>query len=162
GLAPGEAVVTSGQFLLDSETRLSEAIHGAGGHAHGGHAPAEHSDDRSHADQPEKTTKPSDTTNSVSNHHQHGEHRDQDNQSKQVDDPYNIHTCPMPSHFHVLNYGPGQCPECGMELVPVTETDNAPVYVCPMPECGVATNEPGLCPVCNMHLKEYQPEASRD
>ena len=26
GLAPGEAVVTSGQFLLDSESRMKEAV----------------------------------------------------------------------------------------------------------------------------------------
>ncbi|UCG62549.1 MAG: efflux RND transporter periplasmic adaptor subunit [Candidatus Zixiibacteriota bacterium] len=133
GLAPGAAVVTSGQFLLDSETRLSEATRASGGHMHDNSKKVE-----------------------LEDHSDHGEDK------MNVEDPYNIHTCPMPSHFHVLNYGPGECPECGMDLVPVTETDNAPIYVCPMPECKVATKEPGVCPVCNMHLKEYQPEVSRD
>jgi rubrerythrin len=78
------------------------------------------------------------------------------------EDPYNIHTCPMPEHFHVLNYGPGDCPECGMALVPVSETENDSVWVCPMPECGTAQDEPGVCPVCNMNLIEYQSGESHD
>jgi RND family efflux transporter MFP subunit len=41
GLAPGETVVTSGQFLLDSESRLREAIqkHLGAAPSHAGHAP---------------------------------------------------------------------------------------------------------------------------
>lgn len=91
----------------------------------------------------------------MSEHHDHETHTGASTQP--ADDPYDIHTCPMPSHFHVLNYGPGACPECNMDLVPVSETDNKPVYVCPMPQCGIAQKEPGLCPKCNMHLTEYQP-----
>jgi hypothetical protein len=126
GLQAGEKVVVSGQFLLDSESRLSEAL---GGHMHGEQSAPEADDHEAiHA--------------------------------SSSDDPYDIHTCPMPEHFHVLNYGPGICPECGMDLVPTTETDNTDVYVCPMPSCGVAESEPGLCPVCNMHLMKYEPELS--
>jgi len=124
GLVAGELVVVSGQFLLDSETRLNEAVGLVESHSHQQHS--------------EKKT------------------------SELLDDPYNIHTCPMPSHYHVLNYGPGQCPECGMNLVPLAETDNSPVYVCPMPECKVASHEPGNCPVCNMRLTEYNPEHTHD
>ena len=129
GLKAGEAVVTSGQFLLDSETRLGEVVETSDGHGHnhGDHAGSE---DKMSAEE----------------------------NSQKSGDPYDVHTCPMPEHYHVLNYGPGQCPECGMDLVPVSETENSPVYVCPMPECGIATNEPGLCPVCNMHLTEYEPK----
>jgi len=64
----------------------------------------------------------------------------------------------MPEHFHVLTYGPGTCPECGMDLVPTGQTGNTEVYVCPMPQCRVAESEPGTCPVCNMHLMKYEPE----
>lgn len=39
GLSPGEVVVSSGNFLLDSESRLSMAVGGVG-HAHGGSQPA--------------------------------------------------------------------------------------------------------------------------
>jgi RND family efflux transporter MFP subunit len=128
GLQAGEKVVVSGQFLLDSESRLSEAL---GGHMHGEQSAPEADDHEAiHA--------------------------------SSSDDPYDIHTCPMPEHFHVLNYGPGTCPECGMDLVPTTETDNTDVYVCPMPSCGVAESEPGLCPVCNMHLMKYESESGDD
>jgi hypothetical protein len=44
-----------------------------------------------------------------------------------------------------------------MELVPLNETDNQPVYVCPMPQCKTAAKEPGHCPVCNMNLVKYDP-----
>ena len=67
-----------------------------------------------------------------------------------------------PMHPEIVKDAPGQCDVCGMDLVPVTETDNAPVYVCPMPQCKTATKEPGTCPVCNMNLVEYQPEAASD
>jgi RND family efflux transporter MFP subunit len=133
GLSLGEAVVTSGQFLLDSETRLSEAIYAAGDHKHG--------------------------SNEIADHKYHNHYNAEEIER---DDPYDIHTCPMPSHSYVLNYGPAECPDCGMALVPVSETDNIPVYVCPMPECGVASRDPGVCPVCNMALKEYRPEARSD
>lgn len=136
GLMAGEQVVVSGQFLLDSETRLNEAVGLMGTHSHGNHAQMT----------PAEPSKPAEPTDSV----------------ETPDDPYDIHTCPMPSHYHVLNYGPGECPECGMALVPVGQTDNAPVYVCPMPECKVATHEPGNCPVCNMRLMEYDPEHNHD
>jgi len=130
GRTSGERVVVSGQFLLDSESRLSEPLNGDGGSGH--------------------------------QHHSHGDPHAQETGNKETEsagkDPYNTHTCPMPSHFHVLNYGPGTCDECGMDLVPVTETENKPVYVCPMPECGTVTRKPGSCPVCNMNLMEYKPE----
>jgi len=118
GLGEGELVVVSGQFLLDSESRLSESM--TSGHDH--HAMT--------------------SGNPV--------------------DPYDIHTCPMPSHYHVLNYGPGQCPDCNMDLVPIAETDHAPVYVCPMPECGTVSGESGTCPVCNMFLIEYETDEQTD
>lgn len=127
GLQPGEQVVTSGQFLIDSETRLNEKMTMAGGHNHG------------------------------SAMHMASSKTIDSSISKKVADPYDIHTCPMPSHFHVLNYGPGKCPECGMDLVPVAETENEPVYVCPMPNDSVASKEPGVCPKCNMKLVQYHP-----
>jgi len=136
GLAEGEAVVVSGQFLLDSETRLNEAID-LGNHSHD-HSSEKRDDHPSHDD---------------SNDH---------SSPDDPDDPYDIHTCPMPSHFHVLEYGPGQCPECGMDLVPVSETENSPVYVCPMPQCGTVSQEPGKCPVCNMNLVEYEAGVAYD
>ena len=124
GLDEGEAVVVSGQFLIDSESRLSEAINN-GGETH---------------------------------NHQHTEQVTPANN----DDPDDIHTCPMPEHSHILNYGPGKCPECGMDLVPITTTEHASVYVCPMPKCGPIMQEPGVCSHCGMTLEEHQPGGSND
>lgn len=140
GLVSGDPVVTSGQFLLDSETRLSEAVQSSSSNMSGNHNHIAHTD---LMNEPRM-------------------HADSSDHDMDVNDPYNIHTCPMPAHYHVLHYGPEACPECGMDLVPFNETENSPVYVCPMPECKVATREPGLCPVCNMKLIEYKPEATSD
>ena len=37
GLSEGERIVTSGTFLVDSESRLRAALEGSGGGGHGGH-----------------------------------------------------------------------------------------------------------------------------
>ena len=71
------------------------------------------------------------------------------------------YTCPM--HPEVLQSEPGNCPKCGMFLVPreaATEAEHehhdtaqstAVEYTCPMhPE--VVQNEPGKCPKCGMFL----------
>ncbi|MBD3404008.1 hypothetical protein GF420_14040 [candidate division GN15 bacterium] len=73
-----------------------------------------------------------------------------------------VYTCPMPSHFDVVQYGEGDCPECGMALVPVEETENDSLWVCPMRSCGVAQAEAGDCPVCGMHLKPLEEVHGRD
>jgi hypothetical protein len=141
GLSENELVVTSGQFLLDSESRLGEAL--AEGYQAG---------------------------------HDHGNtHKEQDTAHKQVStspEPdydefvatggHDIYTCPMPQHYHVLQYGEGSCSECGMKLVPLAETDNHQVYVCPMTECGTVKDHKDTCEVCGMNLVRYQPEQNHD
>ena len=67
------------------------------------------------------------------------------------------YTCPM--HPQIRQNGPGDCPICGMDLVPVAaEAQPAPAadegddrYICPM-MCVPPTGEPGRCPVCGMEL----------
>lgn len=95
GVAPGEQVVVSGQFLLDSESRLREAalkflepgagdaavpVKPAGAHEHDAGTPDGASGARVHT---------------VS------------------------YVCPMPEHVDILYAAPGACPICGMALVPV-------------------------------------------
>jgi NADH:ubiquinone oxidoreductase subunit 6 (subunit J) len=78
-----------------------------------------------------------------------------------------MYTCPM--HPEVQQDHPGQCPICGMDLVPAPEQPvhqekhvahqqaghvhhgNATIYTCPMhPE--LRQEGPGQCPICGMDL----------
>jgi len=141
GLFENELVVTSGQFLLDSESRLSEAL------AEGYQAGHQHGDAReTHDDAHEQVIVSSEP--------------DQD--ELVATGGHDIYTCPMPSHAHVLQYGEGTCSECGMKLVPLAETDNRQVYVCPMTECGTVKDHQDTCDVCGMNLVRYQPEENHD
>ena len=140
GLEAGEKVVVSGQFLLDSESRLNEAIGmDMSQHDHGGTVPL--SDEK---------VQPTDEMHPAAGAGHEGH------------EPSGIYTCPMPVHFHVLRYGEGDCGECGMKLVPVEETDNAGFYACPMRECGVVQAEPGRCSVCGMKLVEFEKDTGHD
>ncbi|RKX25103.1 MAG: hypothetical protein DRP45_06745, partial [Candidatus Zixiibacteriota bacterium] len=141
GLSENELVVTSGQFLLDSESRLSEALAEGyqTGHDHGN---THETHDASH-EQVSKLPEP-------------------DPDEFVATGGHNIYTCPMPEHYYVIQYGEGNCSECGMKLVPLNETDNWQVYVCPMTECRVTQDHKGECPVCAMNLVRYQPEKNHD
>lgn len=78
--------------------------------------------------------------------------------------------CPM--HPTYVSDRPGDCPICGMRLVPVEKPHpdtpapiDAPAsgtgsqaerplgtWVCPMTECGTVSHHPGRCPKCGMDL----------
>lgn len=134
GLAPGDKVVVSGQFLLDSESRLREAslkmlqpglhdtskmLDGAAGKPGQGETP--------------------DVAGA----------KGQEGKPKYV--------CPMPAHAGILYDQPGKCPLCGMKLVPThtwdTQESAVAYYTCPMPEhSDVRADKPGKCPKCGMTL----------
>jgi len=68
-------------------------------------------------------------------------------------------TCGM--HPQVLEEAPGQCPICGMNLVPLRQDDGDGhgdgLWTCPVhPE--VLEDEPGSCPICGMDLVEVKEE----
>ncbi|NLH50227.1 MAG: efflux RND transporter periplasmic adaptor subunit [Myxococcales bacterium] len=76
-----------------------------------------------------------------------------------------LYHCPM--HPTYISDRPGDCPICGMRLVPMENSptpapaEAATVYTCPMhPE--VIADHPGKCPICSMDLvlKESTPAAS--
>ena len=147
GLSVGELVVTSGQFLLDSESRLSESLGGAHSqHAHGGMSTDANNDDMNMDNNGDDTN----MGDSGEEHEKHGRQND-----KEVEELTGIYTCPMPEHYHVLQYGEGKCEECGMELVPVEHTDNEGFYHCPMAVCETISDEEGKCPECGMFLVKY-------
>ena len=136
GLKDGDRIVTSGQFMLDSESQLREAIHKmlepkqAGSSADTNAMPA--------AASAEVVVSPS--TNAEAG-------------VKYI--------CPMPEHVSIEYDHAGKCPICGMTLVPVTQAALAKLqpggklqyYTCPMPEhSDVHADKPGKCPKCSMTL----------
>ncbi len=135
GLQGGERVVTSGQFMLDSESQLREAIHKM-------RSPVETAQTAS-VPSPATATEPAATNNSPA-------------EKEGV-----VYVCPMPEHVSIVYDHPGNCPICGMALVPVTPKELKQLqpggkvlyYTCPMPEHNyVHEDKPGKCPICGMTL----------
>jgi RND family efflux transporter MFP subunit len=138
GLQAGERVVTSGQFMLDSESQLREAIqklNGSGTEITGTAQPA--------GPHPETNPETPGDTNAM------------------------VYICPMPEHVAIKYDHPGKCPICGMTLVPVSEQTLAKLqpggvvqyYLCPMTDAcptpghgAVHYEKSGKCPVCGMTL----------
>jgi RND family efflux transporter MFP subunit len=132
GLQEGERVVTSGQFMLDSESQLREAIQKMSGAT---------------AAAPPPPAFATNGTGQISS----------TNAAKQGV----VYVCPMPEHVSITYDHPGNCPICGMALVPVTPGELKQLqpggkvlyYTCPMPEhASVHEDKPGKCPICGMTL----------
>jgi RND family efflux transporter MFP subunit len=98
GLKEGERVVTSGQFMLDSESQLREAIQKMLNPASASATPVEHAQHASMApvSPPVQTATPQ---------------------------PSN-YVCPMPEHASIKYDHPGKCPICGMTLIPATDEES--------------------------------------
>ena len=133
GLSEGERIVTSGQFMLDSESQLREAIQKM---SNPGESPAA------------AATAPG--TSETSGAAPVGTNADK-----------MVWVCPMPEHVSITYDHPGKCPICGMTLVPVTKSTLEKLqpggqvlyYTCPMPEhSDVHSDKPGKCPKCGMTL----------
>jgi len=137
GLNAGERVVTSGQFMLDSESQLRAAV--------------QKMMDPNASTQTTVTAVPT-VTNT---------------ETALLESTDTIYICPMPEHVSIRYDHPGKCPLCGMTLVPVSEATLAKIqpggkilyYTCPMtddcptPNHGlVRVDKPGKCPVCGMTL----------
>ena len=132
GLEAGERVVTSGQFMLDSESQLREAIQKMNN-------PVEAA-----------ATKPSSASNETAAAGPVGTNAD-----------VTVWVCPMPEHVSITYDHPGKCPICAMTLVPVTKSTLEKLqpggqvlyFTCPMPEhSDVHSDKPGKCPHCGMTL----------
>ena len=76
----------------------------------------------------------------------------------------------MPEHVSITYDHPGNCPICGMALVPVTPGELKQLqpggkvlyYTCPMPEhASVHEDKPGKCPICGMTLDSRDGAAGR-
>jgi len=133
GLTAGERVVTSGQFLLDSESQLREAIEKMRGST-------------AKADSATTNTPMIETPVAP---------------AVQPMAEATSYVCPMPEHVSILYDHPGKCPICDMTLVAITKSTLAKIqpggkvlyYTCPMPEhASVHEDKPGKCPLCAMTL----------
>lgn len=132
GLSEGEKIVTSGQFLLDSESQLREAIQ--------------------KMQQPGVATAASPALASAVTNQSAAS-------AIEVSDVKYI--CPMPEHVAIEYNHPGKCAICGMNLVPVPLASLRQIqpggkllyYTCPMPEhSDVRSDKPGKCEKCGMTL----------
>jgi RND family efflux transporter MFP subunit len=149
GLLPGETIVVSGQFMLDSESKTQEAIQKMI-KAKMDVSPETEPHKHSISETTKLTERPEYTHAEVENLNLTPE--------KKADFAAEVYTCPMEEHSHILQVGPGKCPECEMELVPITETGRD-VYTCPMEERHhILTDVPGKCPECGMELIRLEPK----
>jgi RND family efflux transporter MFP subunit len=137
GLTEGERIVTSGQFMLDSESQLREAI------------------------QKMLTPAKASALNDANAPTLHGTNPPTLNTSNALSAASVKYICPMPEHVSIEYDHPGKCPICGMVLVPVTAATLSKLqpggkllyYTCPMPEhADVRSGRPGKCPKCGMTL----------
>jgi hypothetical protein len=103
--------VTSGNFLIDSESRLKSAASGMAGMGHGAHGGEE---PKKTSEQQPKSEQPDHSGHQMSKPNQSSEHSGHDmGEVKQVDGKK--YTCSM--HPEVVMDAPGDCPKCGMKLV---------------------------------------------
>ena len=172
GLDEGDVVVTSGQFLIDSESQLQEAVQkllalrAGGGDDQASTQPTTVFSCPMHPEivQAEPGRCPdcgmfleerAGTTDELAavygsdaaahDGHAAGHHAGHDHgvSGGQAEPAY---TCPM--HPEILQDRPGKCPECGMFL----ESTQGGPYTCPMhPE--ILQDRPGKCPECGMFLE---------
>jgi RND family efflux transporter MFP subunit len=142
GLKEGERIVTSGQFMLDSESQLREAIQKM-------LAPK----------QPGKSVP--NATSGTNTMPGHGMGPEVVAASRSNETATVKYICPMPEHVSIQYDQPGKCPICGMTLVPVSGATLKNLqpggkllyYTCPMPEhSDVRSDKPGKCPKCDMTL----------
>jgi RND family efflux transporter MFP subunit len=136
GLQEGDRVVASGQFMLDSESQLGEAIRkmqqpNAAGASIAQAGPTAPSAASGTATNPPPAAEPM------------------------------VYICPMPEHVSLEYNHAGKCPLCGMTLVPVSRETLSRIqpggrveyYTCPMTEhSDLHEAKPGKCPRCGMTL----------
>ncbi|MCX6928066.1 MAG: efflux RND transporter periplasmic adaptor subunit [Verrucomicrobia bacterium] len=135
GLSEGDRIVTSGQFLLDSESQLRQAI--------------------------QKMRGPSERAERQSVERVSAEAASTLNATNAPRSTIVKYICPMPEHVSIEYDHPGKCSLCGMTLVPVSSATLSRIhpggkllyYTCPMPEHSDAhESKPGKCPKCGMTL----------
>lgn len=91
-----------------------------------------------------------------------GHKKENHDHTKKVHQPSanGIYYCPMHCEGDKTYNKPGDCPVCGMDLVPQVAI-TATQFTCPMhPE--IVSSEPGDCPICGMDLVPMQASESEE
>lgn len=172
GLMEGDQVVLSGQFLLDSESRLQEGIAKLLGNRKQttGAQVSPQSKAATGSDTMANMAKPTSAQSSEMTNHDHTHEAaatkpvSAEQFGEVKDGKLTYYTCPMESHAFVKVNHPGDCPECGMKLVKksVTYDSTKTWYTCPMPEHHyVVEDHTGKCPVCEMTLVPIKHEQGK-
>ncbi|WP_343707500.1 heavy metal translocating P-type ATPase [Flavobacterium sp.] len=94
-------------------------------------------------------------------HHGHNhDHHKTDTKKVHHHSANGVYYCPMHCEGDKTYNKPGDCPVCGMDLVPQVAV-TATQFTCPMhPE--IVSNEPGDCPICGMDLVPMQASESEE
>jgi len=144
GLFDREAVVVSGQFLLDSESRTREAIA------------------KMRAAQSKRVQEASEGRQTGTVESAEHTHEAQEGVTQEMDVD-RLYACPMHPEF-ITSDPEAECPECGMNVVPAKELGDkidlgkAVFYTCPMHPEFLTTDEDGRCPECGMKLEKVKKE----
>ncbi|HMA65966.1 MAG TPA: heavy metal-binding domain-containing protein, partial [Chitinispirillaceae bacterium] len=135
GLEDGTTIVTSSQFLIDSESNLRAVVR-----------TLTNSSSQDTATSQTGLNDYYDILDSVKN-------ITSDNPSTASSIKDSMYYCPM--HPEVVSDTPSKCPKCGMNLVKKQVKSEMAVYTCPMhPE--VISDTPSKCPKCGMNLIKKQ------
>jgi RND family efflux transporter MFP subunit len=125
GLQVGERIVTSGQFMLDSESQLREAIQKMiKGNSSSPATPA------TPVSVPESAKPIEQAGHDHSAHEGHSGHESmpgmsmEDQGAHKPDAQLTLYTCPMDEHADVVSDKPGRCPKCGMKMVPTSGSEH--------------------------------------
>ncbi len=167
GLEAGEIVVTSAQFLLDSESKLQESISKM---LASRKTTTTESIEKPMNSKDKQASSAENIDSKVSEdemiEHDHSSHDVMNNEMDNTENnlfgsiknnTISYFTCPMESHAYVKMNKSGSCPDCGMKLIQKDEpyNPNQKYYTCPMESHSyVVTDEQGNCPVCGMALQE--------
>jgi len=136
GLLLGESIVTSGQFLLDSESQTREAI-----------AKIRAAKENKQRDTSKmKMEQPDDSKKTNLELHEHNAELELDQKK--------MYTCPMHPEF-MTSDPDARCPFCGMKLNAMAKMENTDkLYTCTMHPEYVTTESQDRCPICEMRLVE--------
>ena len=151
GLFESEEVVTSGQFLLDSESKAQEAIkkmlevknQDQSSHKQDGKS-LNDMDNMSHETEQAPVSKIG--VQKQASKKETAKHLDHNH------DSFTLYTCPM--HPDFVSDNPDQpCPECGMKLEKKKDISaNTQLYTCPMHPEFVTDDPDARCSICEMKL----------